>query len=376
MLIYPTLKLSPLQGMAGMGGGIVNRSTMGAGGAVYFPPFTLTLDASNASRLGDTTSVQNTWWGTQTYDSNVITNIGQQSYQGFYAFTVGIACNLSATLGGAAGWGNSRGRSISATFSLSVGDRIVFFAGKPTVKLTYGQQVGAAGGASCLMIYDTSLTSDNDYSNGFVPWIIAAGGSASGSTHSNTAANWRQIEAVPLSTTGSASSIYNFRSGNGYHGGYTNNSGFDGGIGRNGIQTGGCGWKYGPAGQPNANPQYGSVRLGLSYGAEGCPFPTASGGSGIDGGFGGGGGDADANYYSAGGGGYFGGYESHGGDQSGSAYFAYYGPSLSDDRLGPLSFVHTSGTSVSDNGHHGTGARADQNNANQIKGRVELTFNP
>ena len=32
MLIYPTLKLSPLQGMAGMGGGVVSRSTMGAGG--------------------------------------------------------------------------------------------------------------------------------------------------------------------------------------------------------------------------------------------------------------------------------------------------------------------------------------------------------
>lgn len=363
-----------MKSMAGFGGGVASLS-MKAGGAEFDTPFTLTLDASNASRLGDTTSVQNTWWGTQTYDSNVITNIGQQSYQGFYAFTVGIACNLSATLGGAAGWGNSRGRSISATFSLSEGDRIVFFAGKPTVKLSTGQQVGAAGGASCLMIYDTSLTSDNDYSNGFVPWIIAAGGGASGTQISNNASNWRQIEAVPLSTTGSYSTMYNFRQGNGYGSGYSTNTGFDGGIGRNDTQTGGCGWRYGPAGNPNGNAQYGSVRLGLSYGAEGCPYPGSSGG--IDGGFGGGGGDADQNYYSAGGGGYFGGYESHGGSQSGTAYFGYWGNTMSDDRFGSLSFVHTSGTSVSDNGHRGaTSSWNDQTDANQIKGKVELTFNP
>lgn len=345
-----------------------------SGGVEFNTPFTLTLDASNASRLGDTTAVQNTWWGTQTYNNGVITNIGQQSYQGFYAFTVGVSCNLSATLGGAAGWGNSRGRSISATFSLTAGDRIVFFAGKPTVKLGTGQQVGAGGGASCLMVYNTSLTSDNDYSNGFVPYIIAAGGTASGNNYSNDASHWRQIEAVSLSTTSSYSSIYSFRNTYGYSGSYPGNSGFDGGIGRNDTQTGGCGWKYGPAGQNGQ--QYGSVRLGLSYGAEGCPYPGSQGG--IDGGFGGGGGDADSNYYSAGGGGYFGGYESHGGSQSGSAYFAYWGSNLTDDRLGPLSFVHSSGTSVSDNGHHNPSGynRADQNNANQIKGRVQLTFNP
>jgi len=359
--------------MAGLGGGATSLSMAGSGG--FNTPFTLTLESSDSTRLGDTTSVQNTWWGTQTYDSSVITNIGQQSYQGFYAFTVGVACSLTATLGGASGWGNSRGRSITATFSLSVGDRIVFFAGKPTVKLTTGQQVGAAGGASCLMIYDTSLSSDADYSNGFVPWIIAAGGSASGNNYTNQASNWRQIEAVPLSVTSSASAIYNFRDGNGYGAGYTSNTGFDGGIGRNGTQTGGCGWQYGPAGQPNSNLQYGTVRLGLSYGAEGCPFP--GGVAGIDGGFGGGGGDADSNYYAAGGGGYFGGYETHGGSQSGSSYYAYWGTStMADDRFGPLSFVHSSGTNVTDNGHHGSGSRADQNNANQNKGEVELTFNP
>ena len=102
-------------------------------------PFNLTLDSSDNSRLGDTTTVQSTWWGTQTYDSGFVTNIGQQSYQGFYAFTAGKAATLTATLGGASGWGNGRGRSITATFSIAVGDRIVFFAGKP------GSNTGTTG---------------------------------------------------------------------------------------------------------------------------------------------------------------------------------------------------------------------------------------
>ena len=86
-------------------------------------PFNLTLDSSDNSRLGDTTTVQNNWWATQTYDSGFVTNIGQQSYQGYYAFTAGKAASLTATLGGASGWGNGRGRSITATFSIAVGRR-------------------------------------------------------------------------------------------------------------------------------------------------------------------------------------------------------------------------------------------------------------
>lgn len=39
MLIFPTLKLSPLQGMAGMGGGVVSRSTTGAGGPLQIGDF-------------------------------------------------------------------------------------------------------------------------------------------------------------------------------------------------------------------------------------------------------------------------------------------------------------------------------------------------
>ena len=58
----------------------------------------LTLESSDSSRLGDTTSVINTWWGTQTYDTSIVTNVGEQSYQGFYAFTTGKACTITATL--------------------------------------------------------------------------------------------------------------------------------------------------------------------------------------------------------------------------------------------------------------------------------------
>ena len=53
--------------MAGLGGGATSLSMAGSGG--FNTPFTLTLESSDSTRLGDTTSVQNTWWGTQTYDS-------------------------------------------------------------------------------------------------------------------------------------------------------------------------------------------------------------------------------------------------------------------------------------------------------------------
>jgi len=49
MLIYPTLKLSPLQGMAGMGGGVVSRSTMGAGGGDNVYSFYGLFNGSGAS---------------------------------------------------------------------------------------------------------------------------------------------------------------------------------------------------------------------------------------------------------------------------------------------------------------------------------------
>ena len=162
-------------------------------------PFNLTLNGNYASnpRIGDTTSEQSNWWGTQTYDALFCTNIGQQSYQGFYAFTAGKNATLTATLGGASGWAYTRGRSITATFSISVGDRIVFFAGKSGNTGTNANE-GGGGGASCLMKYNTSLSSDADYANGFVPLIIAAGGGG-GDAANGSQANELASAAPPLS---------------------------------------------------------------------------------------------------------------------------------------------------------------------------------
>ena len=346
------------------------------------PAMSLTLESSDSSRLGDTTSVINTWWGTQTYDTSIVTNVGEQSYQGFYAFTTGKACTITATLGGAAGWSNSRGRSITATFSVSAGTRIVFFAGKPTEKYTSGQEVGAAGGASCLMVYDTSATGDDDYVNGFYPLIIAAGGSAAGNNPGTKGeSNFRTIEAVPLTTTTdyTQSNLVAFRKASGNSSvpapSPGSQSDFDGGWGRNGTQSGGAGWKYAAIGYDGNVADSGNA-VSLAYGATGM---LAQGPAGAAGGFGGGGGDKDGNFYGAGGGGYYGGFESSGGHNTGSSYYTYGGDTNGgnsyDDRGGPLSFVHSSGTSVTDNGLHGeTSSWNDNDNANQIKGRVHLVI--
>ena len=101
--------------------------------------------------------------------------------------------------------------------------------------------------------------------------------------------------------------------------------------------------------------------------------------NGADGGFGGGGADSTSNYYAPGGGGYFGGFENSGGSHSDSYYYTYGGDvnggNAFDDRGGPLSFVHSSGSNTTDNGYNGsTSSWNEQNNANQIKGSVELVF--
>ena len=350
-------------------------------------PFTLTLEASDNSRLGDTTSVQNTWWGTQSYPTSFVTNIGQQSYQGFYAFTAGSAMYLTATLGGAAGWGNCRGRSITATFSISTGDRIVFFAGKPTNQSGTGQNLGAAGGASCLMKY-VGGSDSGDTINGFTPLIIAAGGSAGAPGHGMQSGSFGSnyelsSAAAPLSVTTNNSNSTIASARNAYQGwsSYPSTSGW-GGTGRgkpNSAQSGGCGWA-GPAVNENGNTYDGynsTAAVALAYGALGCEKVNSNG---TDGGFGGGGADYDQNYYGAGGGGYWGGYESNGastGDGSGSYFYYTTGSSGASNLAAPLSYVHSSGTSVTDNGlWSGTSSYtwANTNNSQQIKGRVHLSF--
>ena len=189
----------------------------------------------------------------------------------------------------------------------------------------------------------------------------------------------RTIEAVPLATTTgyTKSALITYRQSKGNNSGRTDGNGtqsdFDGGIGRNSQQTGGAGWKYAPA-DPGGSIPDSTVSTGLAYGAKGIVKVNANG---EDGGFGGGGGDGDQNYYGAGGGGYMGGFESSGGDQTGSQYKGYSTATgnTEDDRLGSLSFVHSSGTNVTDNGHNGeTSDWNNQNNADQIKGRVHLVI--
>ena len=191
---------------------------------------------------------------------------------------------------------------------------------------------------------------------------------------------FRTIEAVPLATTTdySQSNLVAFRNASFSSApapSPASQSDFDGGAGRNGTQTGGSGWKYAAINYGNGSIADSGNAVSLAYGATGM---LAQGSGGADGGFGGGGGDADGNFYGSGGGGYYGGFESSGGHNSGSSYYTYGGPggtSSYDDRGGPLSFVHSSGTSVTDNGLHGeTSAWNDQDNADQIKGRVHLVI--
>ena len=377
-------ELKVYKNIDGVGMGFTSMFSDVTGGA---SPFTLTLQSSNNSRLGDDSSTQSTWWGTQTYNSSMCTNIGQQSYQGFYAFTAGKAMTLTATLGGAAGWGNVRGRSITATFTISSGDRIVFFAGKPTNKTSSGQQLGAGGGASCLMKY-VGGSDSGDTINGFTPLIIAAGGGGGAPGHGMQSGSFgsnyelcSSAAALSVTTGNSNSTIATARNGYQSWSSFPSTSGW-GGCGRgrpNSAQSGGCGWA-GPSVVENGNTYdgiNGTAAVALAYGAMGCEKVNADG---TDGGFGGGGGDMDQNYYGAGGGGYWGGYESNGAstqDGSGSYYYYTTGSSGTSNLAAALSYVHSSGTSVTDNGlWSGTSSYtfANTSNGQQIKGRVHLSF--
>ena len=353
-------------------------------------PFNLTLDSSDNTRNGDSTSVQSTWWGTQSYDAEFVTNIGQQTYTGFYAFTAGKAATLTATCSGASGFGNGRGRSITATFSIAVGDRIVFFAGKPSTGTAPYFNEGGGGGASCLMKYDTSLSSDPDYANGFVPLIIAAGGGAIGVSYA--ASNGETaVAAPPLTATTNYTSTQIMALRNAH---YPNaNLVAKGGGASRGTaspsiaQSGGCGWKSGSRNQYTGNLDSfnSNTSVGIAYGALGN-YKVNSTGS--DGGFGGGGSDYYGNSYGSGGGGYYGGNESTGGnsvnnDASGNpAYTAYTYEDSSgtinvlegDGRHGALSFVHSDGTNVTDNGLYGTGTYLATASSAQNKGRGYLAF--
>lgn len=324
----------------------------GAGG-VSFSPFSLTLNGGSASRDGDSTATVNSFW--TGYTSPLLTNKGIETYQGYYATTLAVNCTCQITAGGAAGWGNTNGRSISATFTLTAGTRLVFFAGKATTNVGASQGQGAAGGASCVMTYSSGV---------FTPLVVAAGGSSSFNSRVS------DFCARPLSETTSLS-VAAIRNGYQSGSGLTNGSG---GVGRGfagSAQSGGAGWSSRALitnGSYDAN-----VPDSLQTGARG----GAGLNSGADGGFGGGGGDYNNNSYGAGGGGYHGGWETPASSPAYTGDYQFYHPSWSNqtsNATGPMSYVNPSGSSsVVDNGFHGSTA-SSTTVANQTQGTVTLTF--
>lgn len=330
-------------------------------------PFVLQLDAGFGSTNvvdyeGDTTSEQSTWWGTQTYDNTVITNIGEEQYQGFYAFTLGKSCTISATLGGAGGHRNCRGRSIRSDFVLSSGTRVVFFAGKMGEAGSNSNE-GAGGGASCFMTYVSGASSGITV-NGFTPLVIAGGG---GEASTNAGVNQELSSAAPplntslsninstRNTSTSASCTY-----------YTSND-YAGGVSRAFAQGGGSGWKSGAVNESGTSVNTNSV--GLAYGAVGNEKSGQA-----KGGFGGGGYGYNGNFYGAGGGGLYGGFEGTGCTGSTTTYEAYTGVGNTiDNRLGALSYAASNGTNTTDNGLWGS-ASDYRNSSFLTPGRVYLSF--
>jgi|TARA_Y100000015_G_C2391470_1_gene90427 hypothetical protein len=357
------------------------RLMMGAaGGGSGIPlPVTYTLNSVDNVRTGDQNHVVAQWWTTNN-TSGLFISTGYQTYQGYYAGTLVQNVTCTATLGGAAGGYNTNGRSISATFDFIAGDRLVFFAGKPTVHSTQGSQqgVGAGGGASVLALYTSS---------GFTPLIVAAGGSASHSVRQTLNC------ASPLSATSGANSVRNQTNiGNN---GNQNQIG-SGGVGRGtrgNTQMAGAGWFYraqddnsstiaDDSGHPDT----------LATGARGgnkTAISQNNNTNGSDGGFGGGGADADSNYYCPGGGGFYGGWECAGSNASqqltvdGYSEYVWYTNSAGQAsttnnayEFGPLSYVNTgvkNCRNVTDNGLHGS-TTSTNSDSQQSYGRVNLVF--
>lgn len=323
-----------------------------------FDPFTLTLTAPQASRFGDDQATVDAFWATApVQSSDVLREFGIQTYTGYYACTTNVSLRLSVTCGGAAGWRNTNGRSISASFSIPANTRIVFFAGKATTGNLGGQNQGAGGGASMLATF----------ANGsFTPLVVAAGGSASFELRK------AELGAQPLFVTSGTTPNFERNSFTSFA--YPS-SGPHGGVGRgrlNSAQSGGAGW-LSAAFLNNGNVDDEGPQA-LSAGAVGG---SRFQGGAADGGFGGGGGDWDGNSYGAGGGGYYGGFETAASGSPTGSYTAYNlasGDFLST-HCGPLSYVAPQALSFSDNGLHGSTADS-ADNSGQTGGLVQLLFEP
>ena len=242
------------------------------------------------------------------------------------------------------------------------------------------------------MKYGSSLSSDADYENGFVPLIIAAGGGG-GDVANGSQANELASAAPPLSTTTSNTATQIMAVRNNFFPS-ANLVAKQGGAGRDDAggggyiaHTGGNGWA-GPS-RHHLTGNATNINLsginypaeGIAYGAKGNIKLDANSG---DGGFGGGGSDYGANSYGSGGGGYYGGNESVGANSMlNNAYTAYTFVDAAgnshqtegDMRHGALSFVHSSGSSVTDNGlYGGSSSYGATTLSGQQQGRVYLSF--
>lgn len=319
----------------------------GVGGAT-FEPFTLTLNASGTGRLGDNISTVNSFWSG--YSSPLLTSKGIQTYDGYYACTLAFDARINATANGAAGWRNTNGRSITATFNLSAGTRLVFFAGKATTS-GGGQNQGAGGGASMIATHSGST---------FTPLVVAAGGSASFNSRlpnlvapalSVSEGNDAAIQSARNSVVSTSGSVVG-----------------KGGIGRPSTAQGGGGGWFTNGLNESGTPQADNTISGqsLSSGAKGGTSSTSEGG------FGGGGGDLDNNSYGGGGGGYWGSWESATSSSSSYKWYAINGSPTEGENnyMGPLSYVNPSRVSRTDNGLWG-----DSNDAAaSTGGRVVIEF--
>ena len=354
-------------------------------------PFTLVLPGSYGTGpqdLGDDDDTIKNWWNEQKgkahYDSSFFLDPSSEKYRGYYAFTAGKAATLRATLGGAQGAAGASGRLIQATFSINERDRIVFFAGK--------SNTNSGGGASCLMLYNDgsqndSLVGRRNYVNGFVPLVIAAGGSSSVGTETWAAS------APSLLTTMSSTSTYfdapeNSASAPGnwnqqYLIGYKRASSillddspvkFKYIMGRNhaGIghaaqgsgnpvyASGGAGWNSGPINY-RSDTNFAS-HSGLAWGAHGVPATSTYGTSTQEypGGFGGGGNGVTSSGGGSGGGGFFGGCQVTGYHPRNMQFPQYVARNRSSgsglgnagNQYGPLSYVDNQAIEYHDAGHY------------------------
>jgi len=306
MLIYPTLKLSPLQGMAGMGGGVVNRSTMGAGGVpgggLYsFTTFTFTSASTSGNTGPSLSSLQSAYSGAAFLSSYFTSSNGIQLW------TAPKDGTYEIELRGASGGGNTTGSYFPA--DPGQGAKIVTRVSL-TKSTQYSLVVGQTPGGS---------SSDNGSAGGGGSWMytgsiggngliaVAGGGGGWGhGTSSGTGGNGLGGNASQASRRVSSGANVSGKTGNGT--GTNNGTGYGGGLsttGDYGGASGGAGWLSDGSDRTSGNTSTGGHSAGS--GASTAWLGGTGGNSALNGGFGGGGGSNGSGHAGGGGGGYTGG---------------------------------------------------------------------